>query len=806
MTRLPIDDVLPELLAALTERRMAVLAAPPGAGKTTRVPLALLEAGLVSGRIMVLEPRRLAARAAAERMAETLGEPVGKTVGFRIRGETKVSDATRIEVITEGILTRMLLSDPALDGVGAILFDEVHERSIHADLGLALALEAREALREDLLLLPMSATVDTAAFGTVMGGAPEIISQGRAFPVELRWRERPLGRGERLEPAVAETVRTALAETEGGVLVFLPGEGEIRRVAAALGDLGPSVRLRPLYGAMPFRDQRAAIRPETGGRKVVLATAIAETSLTIEDVRVVVDAGLARRARVDPGSGMTRLVTERVSRAEAAQRSGRAGRVAPGVAYRLWTSGEEGGLAPYPPAEIETADLADFALALAAWGAREPDDLKLPTQPPARAFAEARALLRDLGAVDEDGAVTPHGRRLAELPLHPRLGQMLLDGGADAAPLAALLGDRDPLRGAGVDLGLRLRALRDAPKGDPARPALDRIKAEASRLARLAGPRRDLSPGALAALAYPDRVGLRRPGGEPRYLLSGGRGVRLPEGDALSGARLLVVADTDGAQPEATVRLAAEISEAELRALFADRIETVETADWSAREGKVHARRQERFGAIALSDVHWRDAPDEVLARAMLDGVRMLGLGLSPAAARLCRRAELARAQGADIPAMTEAALMDEAEEWLLPHLTGLRTAADWAAFDATDALRARLGWAGCAAVDKAAPGSWRTPLGREVAVDYDGDVPEVAVRLQEVFGLTRHPQIAGQPMRLTLLSPAGRPVQVTMDLPGFWASSYADVRKDMRGRYPKHPWPEDPTQAAPTLRAKPRG
>ena len=807
MTGLPIDEVLDKLLAALAARRMAVLAAPPGAGKTTRVPLAILGAGLVPGRILVLEPRRLAARAAAERMAATLGETVGDTVGYRIRGETRVGVQTRIEVITEGILTRMLLSDPSLEGVGAVLFDEVHERSIHADLGLALALEARGALREDLVLCPMSATLDTAAFSALMGGAPEIVSEGRAYPVETRWRDRPLPRRERLETTVAAAVRTALAETEGGILVFLPGEGEIRRTAAALsGGLPAGTVLRPLYGAMPFAEQRAAIRPEPGARKVVLATAIAETSLTIEDIRVVVDAGLARRARVDPGSGMTRLVTERVSRAEATQRAGRAGRVAPGVAYRLWTKGEEGALAPQPPAEIETAELSDFALALAAWGTRDPVDLPLPTQPPARAFAEARALLGDLGAIDAAGAITAHGRALAAMPLHPRLGQMLLRGGPDAAPLAALLGDRDPLRDEGTDIALRLSALRDYPKTHPARPALDRINAEAKRLRRLAGPPADHSPGALAALAYPDRVALRRPGGEPRYLLSGGRGARLPEGDGLASSRLLVVADTDGAQPEATIRLAAAISEAEVRALFAGAIETVETAEWSARDGRVVARRQERLGAIALSDTHWRDAPEDALARAMLDGVRALGLRLSPRAARLCRRAELARAEGAPVPAMDEASLLAEAEDWLLPFLGKVRSAADWSGFDLHDALRARLGWSGLEAVDRIAPGLWRTPLGREVPVDYEADVPGVAVRLQEVFGLTRHPQVAGQPLRLTLLSPAGRPVQVTTDLPGFWASSYADVRKDMRGRYPRHPWPEDPETYSPTLRAKPRG
>jgi len=805
MTRLPIDDVIPDLLAALRGGGAAVLAAPPGAGKTTRVPLALLEAGLTEGRILVLEPRRLAARAAAERMAETLGERVGQTVGYRIRGETKAGRDTRVEVITEGILTRMLLADPGLDGVGAVVFDEVHERSIHVDLGLALALELKEALRDDLILLPMSATLDTAAYAALMGGVPQIVSEGRSFPVKTRWLERPRPKTARLETVVADAVRVALDETEGGVLVFLPGEGEIRRAAAALGAPGPGVVVRPLYGAMPFSEQRAAIRPEAGARKVVLATAIAETSLTIEDVRVVIDAGLARRARVDAGSGLTRLVTERVSRAEAAQRAGRAGRVAPGVAFRLWTRGEEGALASYPPAEIETVELAEFALSLAAWGARDPSALKLPTQPPRRAFDEARALLLDLGAVDAAGAITEHGRALSALPLHPRLGHMLRSGGPGAAPLAALLGDRDPLRDAGADIAARLAALKDAPKSHPARAALDRIAAEARRLVRFAGPPTGLLPGALAAMAYPDRIALRRPGGEPRYLMSGGRGAKLHPDDPLAGRRLLVVTDTDGAQPEATIRQAAALGETELRALFADRIVTEEVAEWSAREGRVAARRRERLGALALSDRVWAEAPEEALNRAMLDGVRALGLSLSERAGRLCRRAELARTAGAALPPMDEASLLAAVEDWLPPFLGKVRSAADWAAFDAFDALKARLGWTGMAEVDRIAPGTWRTPLGREVAVDYDGATPEVAVRLQEVFGLTAHPQVAGLPIRLTLLSPAGRPVQVTTDLPGFWASSYADVRKDMRGRYPKHPWPEDPTAAAPTLRASRR-
>jgi ATP-dependent helicase HrpB len=805
--RLPIDDAIPALLAALRAERRAVLQAPPGAGKTTRVPLALLGAGLAPGRIVMLEPRRLAARAAAERMAETLGEPVGRTVGYRIRGETKAGRDTRIEVVTEGILTRMIQSDPALTGIGAVIFDEFHERSLNADLGLALALEVRSALREDLVLLAMSATLDAEPVARLME-APIITSEGRAFPVETRWRDRPLPKDRTRDAAIAADIAAAMAGTQGGVLVFLPGEGEIRRVERALsGRLPEGTVLRPLYGAMDFAAQRAAIRPDPAARKVVLATSIAETSLTIEDIRVVVDAGLARRARFDPGSGMSRLVTERVTRAEADQRRGRAGRVAPGICHRLWTRGEEGALAPYPPAEIESADLAGLALELAVWGAREPAALPFLTPPNPGAFAEARGLLADLGALDARGAVTGHGRSMAALPLHPRLAHMLLHAGAAAAPLAALLSDRDPLpRGASVDLILRLDALADPRRAPPdRRAALERIRTEAQRLARLVPETAPLAPARMAALAYPDRVGLRRPGEAPRWLLSGGKGVTMAAGDPLAGARLIVVTDTDGHPTEAAVRQAVDLSESDLRAALGDRIAAVKLCEWSRRDRRVTAREQERLGAVVLADRNWRDLPEAMAARAMLDGVRELGLVLSPQAERLRTRAEMLRRAGRDLPDLSDDGLMATLEDWLLPHLGRVRTAEDWRVFDLLEPLRLRLGWEALARLDRLAPASFRTPLGREVPLSYDHGAPEIAVRLQEMFGVTEHPVAAGQPVRVTLLSPAGRPVQTTTDLPGFWRTSYADVRKDMRGRYPRHPWPEDPTQAEPTLRAKPR-
>ncbi len=809
MTRLPIDDAIPDLIEALKASGRAVLQAPPGAGKTTRVPLAILDAGLCDGRIVMLEPRRLAARAAAERMAETLGQRAGETVGYRVRGETKVSKATRIEVVTEGILTRMLQSEPDLPGVDAVIFDEFHERSLNADFGLALCLEVTGALRDDLILLAMSATLDAEPVGRLMD-APLVTSEGRSFPVETRWLDQPMGTQARRLDALVDLVTKAERETKGGMLVFLPGEGEIRRAEAALTRRLPkNCEIRPLFGSMPFAEQCKAIAPTDSGRKVVLATSIAETSLTIPDIRVVVDMGQARRARFDPGSGMSRLVTERVTRAEATQRAGRAGRVAEGVCYRLWSKGEEGALAAYPPAEIEAADLTGLALELALWGA-DPGDLAFLTPPPDGTMTEARNLLQMLGALDGKGRITDHGRALAALPLHPRLGHILVQAGPDAAVLAALMAERDPLKGAPADILLRLEALRDTRAFQRNRVwqvntgAADRIRAEAKRL-RNRGSRSDLSPASMAALAYPDRIGQRRKGDVPRYVLSGGKGVVLDSEDTLAAAPYLVVTDTDGNPREARVRMAAQISEREIRDLFADQIDWVEACEWSKRDRRVIARRQERFGAITLDDRIWKDVPSDAVAQAMLDGVRDLGLVLNGAAARLAARVELVRAEGVDLPDFSAQGLMDTVEDWLLPMLGGVRNAEDWKRFDLLPALRSRLDWGQTQELDRRAPGSFETPLGRKVPIDYGGAIPEISVRLQELFGVTRHPIVGGEALKITLLSPARRPIQITRDLPGFWAGSYADVRKDMRAQYPKHPWPEDPTQADPTLRAKRR-
>lgn len=818
MTRLPIEDALPDLIAALRSRGRAVLQAPPGAGKTTRVPLALLDAGLTRGRIVMLEPRRLAARAAAQRLSEQLGESPGETVGYRIRGESNVSKRTRIEVVTEGILTRMIQSDPELTGIGAVLFDEFHERSLNADFGLALCLEIADALRDDLILVAMSATLDAQPVADLMQ-APVITSQGRAFPVETRWLPQPLPKRTRFDTALADLILQAHQETTGGILAFLPGEGEIRRTEALLKPrLPPDTHLRPLFGAMDLSAQRAAIRPEQAGRKLVLATSIAETSLTIEDIRVVVDGGKARRARFDPGSGMSRLVTERVTRAEATQRAGRAGRVAPGTAYRLWTKGEEGSLSPFPPAEIENADLAGLMLEIALWGA-DPTQLPFLTPPPDRACTEAQALLQMLGALDAEKRITAHGRALSRLPLHPRLAHMLTLGGREAVNLAALLSDRDPLTGATSDLSLRLDALRDTHGFSRRRPeqinraALERIKTEAKRLTKSMRraperpePKENFTAAEMAALAYPDRIGLRRSGDSARYQMSGGKGAVMEDHDPLAKERLIVVTDTDGNPREAKIRQAVAISLAEIRTLFNEGITWTNLCEWSKRDRRVIARQQERLGAIALDDRIWKDAPDTALARAMLDGVRDLGITLSDAERRFTARVALARDAGQDLPDMSPEALLDTIETWLLPYLSGVRSAADWKRLDLLPALRAMLDWNQLQSLDSATPAHFTTPLGRQIPIDYSGDHPEISLRLQELLGQKTHPMVGRTPLKVTLLSPAQRPVQTTMDLPGFWSGSYADVRKDMRARYPRHLWPEDPTQADPTLRAKPRG
>ena len=610
---------------------------------------------------------------------------------------------------------------------------------------------------------------------------------------------------------MTDLVLHALAQSQGSALVFLPGEGEIRRVEAILRTQIPDdVILAPLFGAMEFSAQQQAIRPAEQGRKVVLATAIAETSLTIEGIRIVVDAGRARRAMFDPASGMSRLITTRVTRAEATQRMGRAGRVAPGACYKLWTRGEDGALAAYPPAEIEVGDLTSFALELAAWGANA-DDLSFVTPPHPGRLNEARSVLQMLGALDRTGQITSHGKELSRLPLHPRLAHMVVRGGQDAPLLAAILSERDPLRGAPVALDLRLEAVKNPQEFvrthgmEPHRATLARIRDDAKRLVLRTKPQGTDTPGALAALAYPDRIGLRRDGDAPRYVLSGGKGAIMPQSDPMAAERLIVATDLDGNPTEARIRQSARLSEADLRDIFSDQIIWQDLCHWSRRDNRVLARRQERFGALVLEDQPWPDAPSDTVARAMLEGVSQLGLLPNPSANRFLNRARLMHAADDSFPDFSQAHLMDTLEDWLLPHLQGVRSAADWRNFDLLQPLRARLDWDRMQALDKAAPAHFTTPLGRQIPIDYEDGQPRISLRLQELFGATQHPVVAGTPIQVTLLSPAQRPVQVTTDLPGFWATSYADVLKDMRGRYPKHPWPEDPTQADPTLRAKPR-
>jgi ATP-dependent helicase HrpB len=794
----------------LAERGRAVLQAPPGAGKTTRVPLALLDQPWLSGKIVMLEPRRIAARAAAGHMASLLGERVGETVGYRIRMDRKVGPNTRIEVVTEGILTRMLQDDPALEGVGAVIFDEFHERSLNADLGLALALETA-VLRDDLRLLVMSATLDGGPVARLLGDAPIVSSEGRAYPVETH--HRPSRPGEAIEDAVARAVRDALAEETGSLLVFLPGAREIRRVQAKLSGLGDGVTVAPLYGDLPAAAQDQAIRPAPAAtRKVVLATNIAETSLTIEGVRVVIDSGLARAPRFDPRTGMSRLETVAIARAAADQRRGRAGRTEPGVCWRLWAKAGEGAMAPFDPPEILVADLAPLALELALWGS---GDLAWLDPPPAAALAQARALLADLGAIDPDGRPSAHGKAMARLPLHPRLAHMVLRAkaegvGGTAAELAAILEGRRP--SPETDLRSSIEVLhRD--RGDP---AVARLREAARDIARRFG----LGPGggsgdagALLALAYPDRVAKRRPGGRGSFLLANGRGAALRDGDPLAGTDYLAVAETDDAGREARILAAAPLDEATLEAVLGDRIAWVQTVAWDATEQAVAARRQRRLGALVLTDAALPNPDPAAVARALLEGVRRLGLDALPwrdGAVVLRKRAGFARAlEGEGWPDWSDTALIETLEEWLGPHLGGMRRRSDLDRLDLAQILSTALGWERQRALDTLAPATIPIPSGRRAALDYaDPTQPVLAVKLQEMFGQAETPRVGNGkvPVAIHLLSPAGRPLQVTRDLAGFWAGSYAEVRKDMRGRYPRHPWPDDPLAAPATARAKPRG
>ncbi len=845
-TTLPIDEIVQPLRAALAVRTVAVLEAPPGAGKTTRVPLALIDEPWLAGmKLVMLEPRRLAARAAASYMASILGEEVGQTVGYRVRGETRISKRTRIEVVTEGVLARMLSSDAALEDIGLVIFDEFHERSLHADLGLALVLETQRHLRDALRVLVMSATLDGVAVSALLadegGPAPVLRSEGRMFPIETHYRA--ARRDERIEATTARVVREALDATEGDVLVFLPGAGEQRRVAERLsGDVMTGVRVHTLHGSMPLAEQDAALAPaRPGTRKVVLSTSVAETSLTVAGVRVVIDCGLSRVPRYDASAGLTRLHTVRVSRASADQRRGRAGRTAPGVSYRLWDQHEDHTLLPSTRPEIVDADLSSLALELADAGISDPTTLRWLDVPRAGPFAQARALLAQLGALDQTGRMTPHGRRMAALPLQPRLAHLTIVAAERGelplgAAIAALLEERDIVRYDGLppqsDLRLRTELLRrDGAQGAVGvavdRDGVRRVRQTADDLARRtagggsgAAPSRasweDADTGALLALAYPDRVAQRRSGAEPRYLLRNGSGAVLAKHDALHDAPYLAIADLEGTSPEARIVRAAPITLEELREDFGEQFVRVQLVEWDERTKAVRARKRTMLGAIVIDDVVWTDANAEVVLRTVLEAIRaqlarsgLEALPFSPSASRLRERMAFVHAHDESWPDVSVAALSASLEEWAGPYLDGVRSWAQLAAVDWHEALQSLMTWAQRSALERLAPTHLEVPSGSRIALDYsEPTAPVLAVKLQEVFGWTSTPMLMDGWVSLTLqlLSPAQRPVQVTRDLAGFWRSSYFEVRKELRGRYPRHPWPEDPLTAEATRRAKPRG
>jgi ATP-dependent helicase HrpB len=817
---LPIDAALPELTGALRANNVAVLVAPPGAGKTTRVPLVLAaepwaQLSGQSTRILVLEPRRLAARAAAARMAHNLGEAVGETVGLRVRFGSKVSRKTRIEIVTEGIFTRMIVDDPMLTDVAAVLFDEFHERSLDADLGLALARDAQQDLREDLKILVMSATIDGARVGALLGGAPVIESQGRVFAVETRY----VGRDARpIEPQVADTIMRAMRAERGSVLAFLPGTAEIRRTQDLLARLADAATdIVPLYGALGGDEQARAIEPaRPGRRKIVLATSIAETSITIEGVRVVVDSGLARVPRYEPDVGVTRLGTVRVSRAAADQRRGRAGRTEPGVCYRLWDEPQTAALEPFARPEILAADLSSFALDLAAWGA-DADKLAFLDPPPRAALTEARALLAALGAIEESGRITEEGRQLRRLPLPPRLARMVIDAarvgqGTLAAELAALIGERG-LGGDDIDMHERLAALRRdrSARARDARAMAQRW-AEVVDISSPARGRGDLSVGALIALAFPERIAKNRGTGGAAFLLANGRGGSLDPASPLAREPFLAVAELAGSAAQGRILSAAPITLSEIEAHFADRIVTREDVAFDAASLSLRGRNSRRLGAIVLGERPAPVSPDENNARLLAESVANLGIDRLPWTSALKQWRDrvmfLRHSESGEWPDLSDTALAGSAGQWLVPALTGRIALAGLAPDEFAAALGELLPWPLRRRVDAEAPIYFEAPTGTRVPIDYASEGgPKIAIRVQELFGLDRHPAIAGGkvPLAIELLSPAHRPVQTTRDLPGFWRGSYAAVRAEMRGRYPKHPWPDDPLAAAPTRRAKPR-
>ncbi|MET3912235.1 ATP-dependent helicase HrpB [Bradyrhizobium sp. S3.3.6] len=817
-TPLPIDSVLDDLSRTLEAHNAAVLVAPPGAGKTTRVPLALLDAPWTKGKkIIVLEPRRIAARASADRMAKSLGERAGETVGYRVRFGSKISRATRIEVVTEGIFTRQILDDPELSGVAAVLFDEFHERSLDADMGLALARDAQLGLREDLRILVMSATLDGARVAKLLGEAPVVESEGRAFPVETRY----LGRraDAPIERQMADAIASALRADGGSVLAFLPGAAEIRRTQNFLGERvqDASIEIVPLFGALDAAVQDRAIAPAPKGtRKVVLATSIAETSLTIEGVRIVVDSGLARVPRYEPDIGLTRLETVRAARAAVDQRRGRAGRTEPGVCYRLWDEPQTASLAPYTQPEILSADLSSLVLDLAQWGVADPAALSFLDPPPAPAWKEAKSLLSELNALDGDGRITAEGKSLRALALPPRLARMIVDShragaGEEAAEIAAILTERG-LGGDSADLEHRRDQFR-RDRSPRAASARDLARRWASQVAasEKAGPQEDLSTGLMLAYAFPDRVARNR--GNGSFVLANGRGAAVEQTSSLARAPYIAIGEMTGTAASGRILLAAQIAESDIERHFAEHIDTADEISFDRGAMALRARRKRVLHAITLSEATLAVSPSEDTARIFADGLIAAGLDRLPwsKAAKQWRDRVmfLRKAEGESWPDLSDDGLIARRDDWLVPALYDKIALKDISAGDLSDALMALLPWEMRARLDREAPTHFEAPTGSVLAIDYEAEQgPTIAVRLQELFGLNAHPSIAAGkvPLVLELLSPAQRPVQVTRDLPGFWRGSYAAVRSDLRGRYPRHPWPEDPASALPTRRVKPRG
>ncbi|WLR92548.1 ATP-dependent helicase HrpB [Shinella zoogloeoides] len=814
LPRLPVTDALPDLGAALSAGTRAVLSAPPGAGKTTLVPLFLLgEAWRGDGRIILLEPRRLAARAAAGRMAALLGERVGETVGYRMRLDNRVSAKTRIEVVTEGVFARMILDDPELAGISAVLFDEFHERSLDADFGLALALDAQAALRDDLRILVMSATLDVERISALLDDPPAIISAGRSFPVDIRHQDRPAG--ERIEDGMVRAIMEAHRGESGSILAFLPGQAEITRTAERLdGRFGPETTVVPLFGNLGQKEQDAAIRPAPAGtRKIVLATSIAETSITIDGVRIVIDSGLQRLPVFEAATGITRLETVRVSRASADQRAGRAGRTEPGIAIRLWHAGQTAALPAFTPPQILSSDLSSFLLDLAHWGVTDPADLRLVDQPPAAAVEEARNLLRLLGALDGSGALTPAGKHIRELALPPRLAAMILhaadDGEQAAAARLAVLLTEQGLGGPSVDIEERLRRFAGE-RGERAEAARRLAQRMAEGFGRAKADAAS-TPGTLLLHAFPDRVALQR-GGRGRFVMANGRGGELPETERLAGAEMIVVADLTGQAGRQRILAAAQIDRAAVEAELADKIVREDQCVFDKASRQVRARRVVRLGAMILEETPLPRPAGAKAAQALADGVRQLGLQVLPflreAAQLRDRLGFLHRSIGEPWPDTSEAALLARLDDWFVPFQEATRGLDDIKPASLQEGLMALVPYEAQRDLARLAPTHFEAPTGQRHPIRYDGDEPVLEIRVQELFGLKQHPAIAGGrlPLLLELQSPAHRLIQTTRDLPGFWAGSWRDVRADMRGRYPKHPWPEDPAAATPTTRVKPRG